>query len=108
MQIPLEELSPGSQFLRRYDFALVLYVLRKSVKCILSSVAFESCLKKLGCSRADLRGTIVSRKFRSGSGVSAARLKTRSVASHENIPAYVQAGFCHEVCISFDSATSLR
>jgi len=32
----------------------------------------------------------------------------RLVAMPENIPACVQAGFCHEVRLSFDSATSLR
>ena len=36
------------------------------------------------------------------------RSPDRLVAMPENIPACVQAGFCHEVRLSFDSATSLR
>jgi hypothetical protein len=46
MQIPHQELSCGSQFLRRFDFALVLYLLRKSVKCRLSAQLFFEDSKK--------------------------------------------------------------
>jgi hypothetical protein len=35
--------------LRRFDFALVLYLLRKSVKCILSARLLSKFSLKVGC-----------------------------------------------------------
>jgi len=45
---PSRGAESGSQFLRRFDFALVLYLLRKSVNCILSArLLSKFSLKKL-------------------------------------------------------------